>query len=49
MAESVGISKSSVSREMIEASEAALKELLERRLDDKDFLVIWHEADSRRD
>jgi transposase-like protein len=41
MAESVGISKSSVSREMIEASEAALKELLERRLDDKDFLVIY--------
>jgi len=41
MAESVGISKSSVSRETIEASEAALKELLERRLDDKDFLVIY--------
>lgn len=41
MAESVGISKSSVSREMIEASEAALKKLLERRLDDKDFLVIY--------
>lgn len=41
MAESVGISKSSVSRETIEASEAALKKLLERRLDDKDFLVIY--------
>lgn len=41
MAESVGISKSSVSRETVEASEAALKELLERRLDDKDFLVIY--------
>jgi putative transposase len=41
MAESVGISKSSVSRETMEASEAALKELLERRLDDKDFLVIY--------
>lgn len=41
MAESVGISKSSVSRETIEGSEAALKELLERRLDDKDFLVIY--------
>jgi len=41
MAESVGISKSSVSRETIEASEAALQELLERRLDDKDFLVIY--------
>jgi putative transposase len=41
MAESVGISKSSVSRETIEASEVALQELLERRLDDKDFLVIY--------
>jgi putative transposase len=41
MAESVGISKSSVSRETMEASEAALKELLERRLDDQDFLVIY--------
>jgi putative transposase len=40
MAESVGVSKSSVSRETIEASEAALKELLERRLDDKDFVII---------
>jgi putative transposase len=41
MAESVGISKSSVSQETIEASEAALKQLLERRLDDKDFIVIY--------
>jgi transposase-like protein len=41
MAESVGVSKSSVSRETIEASEAALKDLLERRLDDKDFIVIY--------
>ena len=41
MADSVGISKSSVSREMIEASEAALEQLLERRLDDKDFVVIY--------
>ena len=41
MAESVGVSKSSVSRETIEASEAALKQLLERRLDDKEFLVIY--------
>jgi putative transposase len=41
MAESVGISKSSVSRETMEASEAALKELLERRMDDKDFIVIY--------
>ena len=41
MAESVGISKSSVSQETIEASEAALKQLLERRLADKDFIVIY--------
>ena len=41
MAESVGISKSSVSEETIEAAEATLKELLERRLDDKDFLIIY--------
>ena len=41
MADSVGISKSSVSRETIEASEAALKHLLERRLDDKDLVIIY--------
>jgi len=41
MAESLGISKSSVSQETIEASEAALKQLLERRLDDKDLIVIY--------
>jgi putative transposase len=41
MAESVGISKSSVSQETIEATEVALQELLERRLDDKDFIVIY--------
>jgi putative transposase len=41
MAESVGISKSSVSRETIEAAEATLQELVERRLDDKDFLIIY--------
>lgn len=41
MADSVGISKSSVSRETIEASEAALEQLLERRLDDKDFVIIY--------
>lgn len=40
-AESVGISKSSVSRETIEASEAALQELLGRPLDEKDFLIIY--------
>ena len=41
MAESVGISKSAVSREFIEASEKALKELAERRFDDKDLLIIY--------
>jgi putative transposase len=41
MAESVGISKSSVSRETIEASGAALQALLEQRLDDKDFIVNY--------
>jgi putative transposase len=41
MAETVGVSKSSVSRETIEASEAALQEVLERRLEDKDILVVY--------
>ena len=41
MAESVGISKSAVSREFIEASEEALKALLERRFDDHDILIIY--------
>lgn len=41
MAETVGISKSSVSREAIEASEQVLKELAERRFDDRDILLIY--------
>jgi len=41
MAQTVGVSKSSVSREMIEASEKVLKELAERRFDDKDILIIY--------
>ena len=41
MAEAVGISKSSVSREFIEASEQALKSLCERRFDELDLLVIY--------
>jgi len=41
MAESVGVSKSAVSREFIEASEKTLKELAERRFDDKDILIIY--------
>ena len=41
MAETVGVSKSSVSREFIEASEAALKALCERRFENKDILVVY--------
>jgi len=41
MAETVGVSKSSVSRQFIEASEQQLKELCERRFDDKDILVVY--------
>jgi putative transposase len=41
MADTVGVSKSTVSRETIEASEAALEELMERRFDDVDLLIIY--------
>ncbi len=41
MAETVGVSRSAVSREAIEASEAALKKLAERRFDNVDLLVIY--------
>jgi len=41
MAQTVGVSKSQVSREFIEASEQSLKELCERRFDQKDILVIY--------
>lgn len=41
MADTVGVSKSAVSRETIEASERVLKELMERRLDTWDLLVIY--------
>jgi len=41
MAETVGVSKSSVSREFVDASEKALKELAERRFDEKDLLIIY--------
>jgi transposase-like protein len=41
MAETVGISKSSVSRQFIEASEKALQTLCERRFEDKDILVVY--------
>jgi putative transposase len=41
MAQSVGISKSAVSRQAIEAGEKVLKDLAERRFDDVDLLVIY--------
>ena len=41
MADTVGVSKSAVSRETIEASERVLRDLMERRLDAWDLLVIY--------
>jgi len=41
MAETVGISKSTISRKSIEASEKVLKELAERRFDDIDILIVY--------
>jgi transposase-like protein len=41
MAETVGVSKSQVSREFVEASEQELKQLCERSYDEKRFLVIY--------
>ena len=41
MAETVGVSKSNVSREFIEASEQQMKGFAERRFDDKDILIIY--------
>jgi putative transposase len=41
MADSCGVSKSNVSREAAEAGEEALQELLERRFDELDLLVIY--------
>ena len=41
MAETVGVSKSAVSREFIDASEKALQELAERRFDEKDILIVY--------
>jgi transposase-like protein len=41
MADTVGVAKSSVSREFIDASEEALRQLLERRFDDKDILIVY--------
>jgi len=41
IADTVGVSRSTVSREAIQASEAALERLLERRFDDVELLVIY--------
>jgi len=41
MAATVGVSKSAVSREAIEASSAQLRELLERRWEDVELLVVY--------
>lgn len=41
MADTVGVSKSSVSRAMIEGSEAQVEKLLNRRFDDVDLLIIY--------
>lgn len=41
MADTVGVSRSTVGRETVEASEAALKKLLERRFDEVELLIIY--------
>lgn len=41
MAQTVGVSRSALSRRLIEASEQALAELVARRFDDLDLLVIY--------
>jgi len=41
VAEVVGVAKSSVSREFIEASAQELKDLAERRFDDLDLLILY--------
>lgn len=41
MAQTVGVSKSNISREMIAASEQQMKEFAERRFDGKDILIIY--------
>lgn len=41
MAETVGVSKSEVSRHFVEGSAEVLKELMERRLDEWDILIVY--------
>ncbi len=44
MAETVGVTRSSVSRQAVEASEADLRRLCERRLDDLELLIIYQDG-----
>jgi len=41
IAETVGVSKSNLSREFIETGEQRMKEFTERRFDDRDILIIY--------
>lgn len=41
MADTVGVSKSQVSREFVAVSEEQLKKICERRFDDKDILIVY--------
>jgi transposase-like protein len=41
MAQTVAVSKSNISREFIEQSEQTLRQLCERRFDDKDILIVY--------
>jgi putative transposase len=41
MAETVAVGKSNISREFIEQSEQTLRQLCERRFDDKDILIVY--------
>ena len=41
MADTVGVSKSQISREFITASEKHLKQLCERQFDDRNILAIY--------
>ncbi|MBE3036705.1 MAG: IS256 family transposase [Candidatus Atribacteria bacterium] len=41
MAETVAVSKSNISREFIEQSEQTLRQLCERKFDDKDILIVY--------
>jgi hypothetical protein len=46
--ECVGVSKSSISREFVLASEEECRRLLERRFDEVDILIILHRRDGIR-